>query len=268
MPQTTTPTERALMARINALEQQSRDNAHNQQKIWTDPTGIGGDRRVNGVDGWEGITQPVQGAVAIAGYLTQVCAIDGITGYGIAVFDEQLGTHGGWCLVQCPGAAPAAPICGVAYYTSNFTFGPLNDWNPDFSNLVVYDVEPTDTIGCIVHSDLFEIPQGWYWDADILVAIHSAIPPPVGEFVTWSVQQNSIFSPPTAIAVPMIDSSGEIAQTLTLRVRGMNGSAAGGIYTGEHMVTNFGTEFTITGMEILVTALSPFECASGVRILV
>ena len=78
----------------------------NQYQVWTDPTGMGGDRR----DG-----QKVQGAIVVAGYLTPICWVDdaGLTGFGLAVWDPSLDDDaGGWCQVLCPGTPPAATNWG------------------------------------------------------------------------------------------------------------------------------------------------------------
>lgn len=288
MPQQPTPTDRQLMARLDRLEQLARDNAHNQQKIWTtnDPT-QGGDWR---------LAQPVQGAVAVAGYLTPICQIDGVTGFGIAVFDPSLGGDGEWCLVQCAMPPGGDTLCGTAFYENNdaLTIGPVTAWTPDFTDDVMEMVAPPtagggigDSIGCTPQTpgggftSFLQIPYGWMWWATITYYVKTAAPPPTGEFMIGSPHNMGFLVDALdqgmrqAIACPLYDTSGDDApaQAITATVHGSAGElppvgpepifgpGGDGIFP-DTISTVLGTEFIPEGLSIIVQALSPFPCST------
>ncbi len=273
MPQSPTPAERAVAARLATLERMVAQQSRSQQQIWTDPTGAGGDLRPG--------QTVAPGGVAVAGYLTPVCSIDGIQGFGIAVFDE---VEQVWCQIEC---TDNDAVCGVAWYekrefsgsyATTFTVPDYTSFGPQTAG-----VGPPDTIGIIRSINYLGIPPNWKWECNVLIQLEFETPPPTGEAVIWGAAGDQvpvdIWGPDarldrvdvaTGIPTFPIEEGGQsfsgmvAAITPSLPNPFLENPSAGLIALNE-VSTYLGTPFRMLYIRFLFTGLTPFGCSTALR---
>ena len=152
--------------------------------------------------------------------------------------------------------------CGIALYTAEPPDTPAATWTPSFSSMTQVE----DTIGCSAVTGGLVVPPMWFWWACVVVAIHTSIPPPTGDALTWCVLSDADFGVLDATAIGeyrndiLYDTSGEDSdpQLFGATTFGASGGYSdGGVFLPE-MGTVMGTEFTPGTFGVAITGIQLF----------